>query len=779
MPTFYYTLLYFKVELMLTTRRYTAVAVIRPRFERANNETGKVLLPGIVALGIVAIFAFSFWKDGAKTINNNMIGVNQDDIAGTVVSESGPEAGVWVIAETNDLPTHYIKEVVTDEHGRYLIPGLPKSRYAVWARGYGLLDSPKVESVPGKIVDLKPRVAPDRRAAAQYYPANYWYALLEVPEDSEFSGTKSVANGISPNVRSQGQWIRMIKTDDCESCHQMGDRYTRTIPPIFGNLDPAQAWSRRLQSGQAGTIMIGGLAELGAKRATELFSEWTTRIANGELPAETPPRPQGVERNLVITQWDWADPKAYLQDEISTDKRNPNVNAHGLIYGSPEESRDYLAVLDPVNNETGEVKVPYRDSKLPGQPKPLGSSPVWDDEAIWDSHTTVHNPMFDERGRVWFTARIRTSDDPAFCKAGSNLPSAKLTPIESSKRQLEMYDPVTQQISMIDTCFSTHHLLFASDSNDTLWTSSGGGGGVVGWLNTKMWDQTHDARKSQGWTALVLDTNGNGKRDAYVEGERKVVRAPNGEILGTSSALLAVSDPTKDTRLNAAFFHLAIGTDGAVWGTVQDFPGGIVRLDPGPTPPETALSEYYEVPWNEQKAPVQGYAPRAMDVDTHGVVWVALASGHLASFDRGKCEGPLNGPKATGRQCPEGWTLYPTPGPKFKNVRESGSADANYGVWVDRFDTLGLGKNTPIATGNSSDSLIALVNGKFVILRVPYPMGFFTKGMDGRFDDPKAGWKGSGVWSTWATRTPFHSETGKGTSPKVVHFQIRPDPLAH
>jgi len=99
--------------------------------------------------------------------------------------------------------------------------------------------------------------------------------------------------------------------------------------------------------------------------------------------------------------------------------------------------------------------------------------------------------------------------------------------------------------------------------------------------------------------------------------------------------------------------------------------------------------------------------------------------------------------------------------------------------WVDQFDTLGLGKNTPIITGNSSDSLIALVNGKWVVMRVPYPLGFFAKGMDGRIDDAKTGWKGKGVWTTWGTRTPFHSETGKGTTAKVVHFQVRPDPLAN
>ena len=90
-----------------------------------------------------------------------------------------------------------------------------------------------------------------------------------------------------------------------------------------------------------------------------------------------------------------------------------------------------------------------------------------------------------------------------------------------------------------------------------------------------------------------------------------------------------------------------------------------------------------------------------------------------------------------------------------------------------------MNANTPIATGNASDALLALVGGKFVTLRVPYPMGFYAKGLDGRIDDPAAGWKGKGLWSTYATRAPQHIEGGKGTTSKVVHFQLRPDPLAH
>lgn len=304
--------------------------------------------------------------------------VKSNEIGGVVTSSKGPEAGVWVIAETTSLPTRYIKEVVTDDRGRYLIPELPKGKYTVWARGYGLVDSPKVECEPGKTVDLKPTIAPDPKTAAKIYPANYWYALLKVPGKNEFPGTGPQGNGINPNVKNQGQWLHLIKTDSCESCHQLGNAYTRSIPPEFAKLDsPAQAWLRRVQSGQAGNAMLGGLAQLGQERATAEFGDWTTRVAKGELPAQTPPRPQGVERNVVITQWDWADDKSYLHDEISTDKRNPKVNANGLIYGSPEESRDVLPVLDPVHNTTSQVKVPYRDPKTPGQPKPLQSSTFW------------------------------------------------------------------------------------------------------------------------------------------------------------------------------------------------------------------------------------------------------------------------------------------------------------------------------------------------------------------------------------------------------------------
>jgi hypothetical protein len=276
---------------------------------------------------------------------------------------------------------------------------------------------------------------------------------------------------------------------------------------------------------------------------------------------------------------------------------------------------------------------------------------------------------------------------------------------------------------------------------------------VVGWLDRKVFEDTGDEAKAQGWTPIVIDTNGNGKRDAYVE--------PNEPV-----------DPAKDKRVVAALYGIGVNPqDGTIWGSVLTYPGYVIRIDPGTNPSETALAEIYE-------PPLPGYGPRGFDIDRNGIAWVPLSSGHMGRFDRSKCK-VLRGPEtATGRHCPEGWTLYPFPGPQMKDVAETGSAEASYYTFVDQFDTFGLGTNVPWATGNANESLMALVGDKWLNFVVPYPLGFYAKWMDGRIDDPNAGWKGKGMWATYGTRTPFHLETGKGTKPKVVKFQLRSDPLA-
>jgi len=677
-------------------------------------------------------------------------------ISGVVTGANGPEAGVWVIAETRDLPTRYIKIVVTDDQGRYLIPDLPKANYDIWVRGYGLVDSQKTKSAPGKVLNLKAVPAPNEAAAAQYYPSIYWYSMLKIPDAKLFPGTGT--NGMPVTLRDQGLWLRYLKTDGCNSCHQLGDKSTRELEPQLGHFDSsAAAWERRIQSGQPGVLMVQSIGDFGSGPALANFGDWTDRIAKGELPFAKPARPAGIERNVVLTLWDWSTPTSYMHDLTPTDKRNPTFNPRGLIYGSPELSSDYVAWLDPINNKTGQIKTEWRDPKTPTtKTAPIyAPSPYWGNEPVWDSHSLNHNPMMDDKGRVWLTSRIRPDANPAFCKAGSQHPSAKAFPLNTSRRQLQMYNPATKKITTIDVCFSTHHLNF--DKNGVIWFSSGGNTDpVVGWFDTKKWDETHDEQASQGWAPFIIDTNGNGKADAYV--------GPNQPV-----------DPGKDKRVLQGLYSVSANpVDGSIWAVVLGFPGTATRFDP-----KTKLTEMYEIPWNDPKNPDSGFSPRGADLTTDGVLWAVLASGHFASFDRRLCKGPLNGPQmATGKACPEGWKLHTIPGPQFRGAMKSGSAESPYYDWVDQFDTLGLGKNTPIATGNLSDAMFAFANGKFVTMRVPYPMGFFSKGMDGRIDDPNGGWKGRGVFATYAGSSSAHIEGGKGQTPKVVHFQIRPDPLA-
>jgi hypothetical protein len=715
---------------------------------------------GVVALGAALAVASSFTAVGAQQATGGAVAIDADDIGGVVTGPRGPEAGVWVIAETRDLPTRLIKTVVTDDRGRYLVPDLPKGTYDVWVRGYGLIDSTKVKAAPGKALNLTAVPAPDARAAAQYYPAHYWLSMMQVPPKSDFPGTGENGNGISPSIKSQGEWIRnIIATDACTACHQLGGKATREIPQALGTFkDSVAAWDRRIQSGQAGAAMSARFTQVGRSRGLSMYADWTDRIARGELPATAPARPQGRERNIVITMWDWGTDKTYLHDEISSDKRNPTVNANGPIYGATEESTQFLPVVNPAQNSATQVALKVRDPKTPSaadQP-PAAASVYWGEEAIWNTQSNSHSFAMDKQARVWVAARIRPPETAAFCREGSSHPSAKLLPIAQSGRQIQMWDPKTNQMTTIDTCFGTHHLNF--DDNDVLWFT--GSGPQIAWFDTKIYNATKDEAKAQGWSAFVLDTNGNGKRDAYV---------------GINDPI----DPTKDKRIAGGFYGVAPSPlDGSIWGSVLGMPGALVRVVPGPDPAATALSEIYEVPWNNPKASAQGFAPRGMDVDSKGVVWTVLSSGQLASFDRSKCKGPLNGPTATGQHCPEGWSLHTFPGPNFKGATDSASADSAYYNYVDRFDLLGLGKDVPLATGNESEAVLALVDGKFMTFRIPYPMGYYGKGFDGRIDDPNAGWKGKAVYTTYATRAPFHMEGGKGTTSKIIKLQVRPDPLS-
>ena len=278
--------------------------------------------------------------------------IDNDDIGGVVTSTKGPEAGVWVIAETTDLPTRFARMVVTDDQGRYVVPDLPKANYNIWVRGYGLVDSPKVKATPGKNLNLKAVIAPNEAAAAKYYPAIYWYSMMKIPEKSEFGG-----KGKIPATLTQNGYLNLMKSNGCANCHSQGVLAMRTfskdVPYPLGKFaNSVEAWFRRIQSGQGGVPMFAtAVKELGAA-VFPYLADWTDRIAKGELPHAKPPRPQGVERNIVVTTWDWLDDKHYLHDLIASDRRYPTVNAYGPVYGSTELSVDIIPVLDPKTHTT-------------------------------------------------------------------------------------------------------------------------------------------------------------------------------------------------------------------------------------------------------------------------------------------------------------------------------------------------------------------------------------------------------------------------------------------
>ena len=237
------------------------------------------------------------------------------NITGTVTSTERGEAGVWVIAETGGLKTSFRKIVVTDDQGKYLLPDLPDAEYSVWARGYGLIDSGRQRARPGDKVDIKAKAAAFAKQAAQIYPANYWYSLLEVPAADNFPGTGAKGNGVDPRMRNQALFVDRLK-DGCQLCHQMGNKATREIPNPNDYDSTRHAWDERVKMAD-GTMTVP-MSVFGRDHALDMFSDWTDRINAGEVPA-APPRPAGVEQNLVLTQWGWSNERGFVHDNVSTD----------------------------------------------------------------------------------------------------------------------------------------------------------------------------------------------------------------------------------------------------------------------------------------------------------------------------------------------------------------------------------------------------------------------------------------------------------------------------
>jgi hypothetical protein len=726
-----------------------------------------------------------------------------------VTGDKGPEAGVWVIAETKELGTGMIKTVVTDDQGRYVLPELPGVNYRIFVRGYGIVDSASVNAKPSATpVNFKVTTAKTPQEAAKVYPGDYWLSLMAPPAKDLFPGTgeKSDANpngnGLNVRMLDQDHWIDQLKKG-CNFCHQLGNALTRDVNHVFAAKPELpkshiDAWEWRLGVGVRGTNMYATMAGMGKTETLKALAAWTEAIEKGAVPP-MPPRPTGIERNIVSTQWDVGDDHSFMHDQISTDKNHPTLNGGGPNY-AVNAGHGQLVVLDQADNSTYSIDIPEREAKdkVPSRfPSPNRPSMFWGDEHLWSNPpydpADPHNPMMDSKGRVWMTSKIRGNTEPTWCNDG-NSKYSEWYPLRNSARQASYWDPKTKQFQLIETCYSTHHLQFDNDADETVYFNELSGP-IFGWIDSKIYDkalaETKDERKAEqtavGWCGQTVDTNGDGKitrpwnvvargadlANLYNTDTAGAIGGNRGGRGGRGGAASTPYDPKLDTMIQFSLYSVIPSpVDDSVWGVAEDFPGYLIRLERGNNPPESCKTQIFKVP-------SPGYDPRGVDVDTNGVVWTGLAAtSHLASFDVRKCK-DLTGPqKIDGTQCKEGWTLYQTPGPKLKGTDVP--ADFHYFNWVDQQNIIGLGNNTPFVTGSNSDSLIALnpTTGKWTYFRIPYPLGFYSRGMDGRIDDANAGWKGRALYSNYGTHFVWHVEGGKGTKGKIVKFQIRPDPLA-
>ena len=651
-------------------------------------------------LSAVLACLLSVWTAGrgADELRSQSVQIDGVSVGGVVLNTSGrtPEAGVWVIAETSDLPTRFRRIVVTDELGRFVLPDLPEASYRLWVRGYGLSDSTPVAASRGQQVTLDVVDAATPQAAAQIYPANYWLSLYHPPQ----------IEAVPDRFTGQDHWIAQMKLN-CMLCHQLGARPTRsqTTP---------EAWEAAFRL--TGMMPTSAVA-LGADALTQSLADWGSRIAAGELPP-TPPRPVGVERNIVVTQWEWGRPDSYIHDEISTDKRNPTLYPYGRVWGV-DLGQDFLWALDPMTHTVSSYKVPTRN----------GYSGRWG-FGSWEVYSQVanpHNPMMDDKGNVWMTTQVRGEQDyPPWVAdvivdvAGSGRQSVEQLAADWAEgghhRQLGYFDPSTEAFVLIDTAFGTHHLQF--DADGRLWTSLDSA--ALGMFDPAAFDP-----------------------DRPLETEQQAQRA-----------WVDVDEQTGRSTAGGGYGIIVSPVDGTVWRAHVGSGGArnkIDRFDP------TAQT------FTDYSLPTPGRGPRGIDAATDGSIWFATGSGHLGRFD----------PQA------EAFTYWETPGPKLHGTGdETGSADFHYYLWVDQFNTFGLGTDIVIVNGTNSDSLIAFdpATEQFTMIRMPFPIGMFSRGLDGRIDDVDAGWKGRGLWVNYGSDPITHIETQMGA---VNHIQLRPNPLAY
>jgi streptogramin lyase len=630
-------------------------------------------------------------------------------IRGVVLNEGSgaPEAGVWVIAETHSLPTPFREIVVTEDEGRFVVPNLPDGSYEVWVRGYGLRDSMPVDALRGDELTLTVSTARSPQEAAAIYPASYWLSLYRPP----------AADELPDEFEGRAEWIANMKLG-CMRCHQFGGRvfHARTRPEAWED-----AWRHRSLEERTADW-------LGPDVFPRTLAAWAARIAEGEVPP-APPRPRGVERNVVVSQWEWGRRDSYIHDLISTDKRTPTLYPFGKVWGV-DFGQDILWALDPRSHRVTSHAIPTTNVR-PARPAPFPGAVVYHNPA------NPHVPTMDDSGKVWMAMQVRRErpeDQPPWARdviVNVQRPETARDALGawntgSHHRQLGYFDTTTEEMVLVDTAYGTNHLQF--DRDGRLWTSGDAVG--VGRFDPSVFDPT----------------------------------APEETLAAAQTAFVSV-DPTSGESGAGGGYGIAVSpADGSVWRTNtyignsgspdnSSFVGQnkIIKFAP-----DTSTFTDYELP-----PPARG--PVGIDMTTDGRVWFGTASGHLGRFD------PVT----------EQFTYWESPGPKLMGAEsETGSADFHYYIFVDQFDAFGLGPDMVILTGSNSDALIIFdpATEQFTVVRVPYPLTMYHRGLDGRVDDAEAGWRGRGLWVNYGNDPVKHVETAIGY---VNHIQLRPHPLAY
>jgi hypothetical protein len=670
---------------------------------RIVARSTRYLLPAVISLIFIASVVYPRAQSGTG---------DKTSIGGTVVNAATnkPEAGVWVIAETK-LAVPYRKIVVTDDQGRFLVPDLPAASYDVWVRGYGLKDSSKTKAERGSQVKLQVSNAASPQEAAKIYPAAFWTALIHPPSTEE----------LPQGYQSQEHWLAALR-GGCNQCHQLG------MTAMRGFSTP-ELWDFFIKKNSG---MNAAADRLGRGLLEKALADWATRIKAGEVP-QAPPRPTGIERNFVVTQWDWAAPDSFIHDNISTDKRNPTLYANGIVYGADRAGGGRLWALDPVKNTLEMFPVEGRTSQGLDRNIDYYHSTDTAEEGgragvrqpgTW--MPSPHNPMLNERGELWMTQPVRPpgpENNPKWAASTVALDindpaakemAAKALASRSHGMQLGYFDTKTHKFVGVDTSYNTHHLQF--DWQGRIWSD----GDVLGMLDTTKIDRNNvegtEAAAQKAW--MRVDTKA-------------------GRVIPTSGYATGVNP-----------------VDGTIWVPVPTVDGPqnkIYMLDP-------KTQKYTDYP-----LPLPGRLSHGIDFTTDGNVWFSAGSGHLGRIDR-----------KSGK-----FTYWELPGAKFAGTgKETGSTEYPYFMWVDQFDTLGMGKDTIIVTGTTSDSMLIFDPKKetWTVFRLPYPMPFYTRGLDGRIDNPNAGWKGRGIWTSFNSYLPKFSETKLGY---LNHIQYRPNPLAN